>query len=116
VVFGDTYHVHDFVYVHPSGSGQLLSIGQVVEIKKHKGTIIVEIRFLGRYDEYVREQQKRDTSESDLTFDEVGRISDCFELLNDKYSISLAPFVLYRRYKSRSRPQVRAKVPCSAPN
>lgn len=71
VVYGETYHVHDFVYMHPSGSGRLLSIVQVVDIKKHKGTISVEVRLLGRYDEYVREQWK-DISESDLTLDEVG--------------------------------------------
>ena len=77
VVFGETYHLHDFVYIHPSGSGQLLSIGQVVDITQHKETITVQVRFLGRYDEYVREQRKKDTfmAENDLTFDEVSCIS-----------------------------------------
>ena len=76
VVFGETYHVHDFVYIHPSGSDHLLSIGQVVDIKKHTKTISVQIRFLGRYDEYVRELQKKDPSgpEGDLIFDEVSCI------------------------------------------
>jgi len=76
VVFGETYHVHDFVYIHPSGNGYLLSIGQIVEVRKHKEAISVQIRFLGRYDEYVREQQKKDISGPE-TFDEVGH----FQLL-----------------------------------
>jgi hypothetical protein len=73
VVYGETYHVHDFVYIHPFGTGQLLSIGQVIEIQKHQA-ITVHVRLLGRYDEYVREQQKKDTSGSKgrLFFDEVG--------------------------------------------
>lgn len=70
VVYGEIYHVHDFVYIHPSGCSQLLSIAQVVDIKKHKDAITVEVRLLGRFDDYVREQQKEDIS--DLVLDEVG--------------------------------------------
>lgn len=77
VVYGETYHVHDFVYVHPSGTNQVLSIGQLVEIERHEETISVQICFLGRYDEYVREQRKTDSGlEDDLIFDEVCLISN----------------------------------------
>jgi len=82
VVYGETYHVHDFVYIHPSGSGYLLSIGQIVDVKRHKEAIRVQIRFLGRYDEYVFEQQKKDTPGPEIFFDEVGCISDYLGLLN----------------------------------
>ena len=93
MVYGETYHVHDFVYIHPSGSGQLLSIAQVVGVKKHKGAISVEVRFLGRYDEYVREQRKVDNSEGDLTLDEVGVY--LFNLNSRVMLKILAPLVLY---------------------
>ncbi|KAF8163400.1 S-adenosyl-L-methionine-dependent methyltransferase [Crassisporium funariophilum] len=52
VLHGVQYHVHDFVYVHPSGHSKVLDIAQITSI----GTSQISIHYLGRYDDYVAKQ------------------------------------------------------------
>lgn len=49
-----TYHTHDFVYIQPSpeSGSNLLEIGQIVGVAGED--LRVQVRYLGRYDDYVR--------------------------------------------------------------
>lgn len=76
VINGISYHVHDFVYVHPSNSSKLLDICQITKI--YDDSDQVGITLLGRYDEYV-EYQKCQNNDLGLISDEVSKLSfSCF--------------------------------------
>jgi DNA (cytosine-5)-methyltransferase 1 len=64
---GMIYHIHDYVYIIPSGDTKLLDIGQIISIDQLK----VHVHLLGRYDDYVHQQRKASINDSRLIFDEV---------------------------------------------
>ena len=69
-----TYHRHDFVYIRPTDDNDdLLEIGQITELTNdERDRIKVQVRFLGRYDDYVYASREYDTQASKaLIFDEV---------------------------------------------
>ncbi|KAF9535246.1 S-adenosyl-L-methionine-dependent methyltransferase [Crepidotus variabilis] len=79
IVFGETYHVHDCVYVHPDpkSDSALLDIAQIVSVSRDRGKegVLVEVRFLERYDNYVQAERERlrlsrHESDSELLSDE----------------------------------------------
>ena len=70
-VHGETYHVHDHVYIHPTGAGQVLDICQIVQVNGSGKSITATVRHFGRYDEYVRKQREGQSSGQELVFDEV---------------------------------------------
>src|SRR6266568_2459006 len=61
-VYGETYHVHDHVYIHPTGDSKVLDICQIVQVNGSGKTITVTVRYFGRYDAYVRKQRERRSS------------------------------------------------------
>ncbi|KAF8201752.1 C5-DNA-methyltransferase [Pholiota molesta] len=63
---GMIYHIHDYVYIIPSGDTKLLDIGQIISIDQLK----VHVHLLGRYDDYVHQQRKASINDSRLIFDE----------------------------------------------
>lgn len=67
-IHGITYHMNDFVYIHPepSSNSKLLDIGQITKIQKLK----VHVTLLGRYDDYV-DYQRQNSGDQDLTYNEV---------------------------------------------
>jgi DNA (cytosine-5)-methyltransferase 1 len=67
VYHGIEYHIHEFVYIHPSRNTNLLDIGQITAIEDDN----VSVTFLARYDSFVRQQQKSENEHSVLVFDEV---------------------------------------------
>lgn len=71
IVYGETYHVHDFVYIHPQRDNVVLDIGQIMQVTVFNKVVTVQVRYMGRYDDYVLEQRKNGHSESDLVFDHV---------------------------------------------
>ncbi|KAF8965236.1 S-adenosyl-L-methionine-dependent methyltransferase [Flammula alnicola] len=66
VLHGITYHVDDFVYLHPSGDTKLLDIGQILKIDD----LEVHVQLLGRHDDFVLQQKKEGLDHADLIFDE----------------------------------------------
>ena len=80
---GIEYHIHEFVYVHPSRNTNLLDIGQITAVDNNN----VSVTFLGRYDSFVHQQQKIDNhgeyDANTLVFDEV--LSAPFCLLDLTY-------------------------------
>lgn len=64
------YHLHDFVFIHPTDQSKLLNIGQITKFKGKLPNLVVYIRYLGRYDDYVM-QQKSELEGLELALDEV---------------------------------------------
>ena len=77
VVHGETYHVHDFVFLHPRRESIVLDVGQIMQVTGYNKAITVQVRYMGRYDDYVLEQRKNCPSLSDLVFDHVSNFFYC---------------------------------------
>ncbi|KAF9454585.1 S-adenosyl-L-methionine-dependent methyltransferase [Macrolepiota fuliginosa MF-IS2] len=62
------YHYHDFIYIKPSSPDtNLLEIGQIMGVSDDGSDIFkVQIRYLGRYDDYAQDPTKSE----EVTFDE----------------------------------------------
>jgi hypothetical protein len=67
---GVHYHVHDFIFILPTGQSKLLDIGQITKFKGKLSNMEIHIRHLGRYDDYVM-QQKKGSEDQELIWDEV---------------------------------------------
>ena len=67
---GVHYHVNDFVFIHPTGQSKLLDIGQITKFKGKLPNMEINIRHLGRYDDYVM-QQRKGLDNIELALDEV---------------------------------------------
>lgn len=68
---GIHYHLDDFVFIHPSDhQSKLLDIGQIIKFKGKLPLLEIHVHYLGRYDEYVIQQQGR-LEDLDLVSDEV---------------------------------------------
>jgi len=69
-----TYHRHEFVYIRPINvNDYLLEIGQIIELTSDKrDQMRVRVRFLGRYDDYIRARREYNPQTSqELISDEV---------------------------------------------
>ena len=94
VYHGIEYHIHEFVYIHPSKNTNLLDIGQITAIKDDN----ISITFLARYDSFVRQQQKSENDrehDSVLVFDEVMQsVHFCHSSLTD---LSVEALIFHRQ-------------------
>ncbi|KAF8911019.1 S-adenosyl-L-methionine-dependent methyltransferase [Gymnopilus junonius] len=68
IVHGISYHVNDFIFIHPepSSASKLLGIGQIIKLDEHK----VHVTLLGRYDDYVAYQREQSFNNQTLIYDE----------------------------------------------
>lgn len=77
-----TYHRHEFVYIRPIDvNDYLLEIGQIIELTNDKrDQMRARVRFLGRYDDYVRARREYSPQASQKLISDEVCIQDVWNL------------------------------------